>query len=392
MPDLAAAALPSDRIWAGGAVGAGRGEGKDDGGGQKKMIRTFAFICLIFFLILSLIAGADSQAWRQKLTLTITTPTGPVTASVVQSIRWSGPSDVARAVFSAQQGSVGSFKITGEAAVIEVAPGRYLFALLRGTGGFVGNPGENLAYAMLVQRGQGGYVGTRKTVGLVRNLPVGEALPLPPEAWPMLVTFADVTDPASVLQIDHDDLDAAFGCDREPAGLVLPWRAAGLPFQVWLPDEALRRANAEASARAGISGEAAAALEETARNLRPNWGPVAEERARLEVLARAFTREQKNAWERTRDALRKELPALIPTPAATAAAWGGQCHQLTGVTVEVTKEPVTEGVVRGVLGPTFFQAWAALGQSALDRGIRDPYFQSLAGALGRETFIKDNSE
>ena len=313
---------------------------------MASMIRPILLLIALFVLP----ACQDSHEWRQKLTLAIETPSGPVTASTVQAIRWTGLSGFAREAVSGLQGSAGNFKVTGEAAVIELTPGRYLFALLRGTGGFVGNPGENLAYTMLIHQNREGYVGTPETIAHVRNLVPGEPMPVPLNAWPMLVTFAEMTDPASVQRVDPRDLDAAFGCDREPAGLVLPWRAAGQVYEAWLPEEVLRRANAEASARAGITGDAAAALEETAAIRRPNWNPVKEERERLAVLERAYTREQKIAWEQARDALLEELPTLIPSPETAAAAWGGQCHVLEGVTLEVTEEPVTEGRVRELLG------------------------------------------
>jgi hypothetical protein len=181
------------------------------------MIRLLAMLPAL----LPLAACEDSHEWHQKLTLAIETPSGPVTASTVQAVRWTGLTGFARAAVSAQQGSSGGFKITGEAAVVELAPGRYLFALLRGTGGFVGNPGENLAYAVIVQRGQGGYVGTPETIGHLRDLNPGEALPLPPDAWPMLVTFADLTDPASVAQVDATNLAATFGAGYALTGVTV---------------------------------------------------------------------------------------------------------------------------------------------------------------------------
>ena len=288
----------------------------------------------LFLLALPLLALTGCRVrhdWHQKLTLVVQTPAGEVSGSAVVGVT---------ALFGniPMTGTEVEYSVQGEATVVEVAPGRYLFALVRGS--------EERFYYAARDR----FSGMQRGKWLGKIARQTEAVSLLPDNVPMLVTYADITDPASVLQIDPDDLDAVFGCNREPAGLVMPWRAAGLPFRVWLPDEALRRANAEASARAGITGEAAAALEETFHIRRPNWGPTTEESARLEVLARAFTREQKIAWEQARDAFHKELPALIPTPAATAAAWGGQCHQLTGVTLEVTEEPVTEGVVAGIVG------------------------------------------
>jgi hypothetical protein len=47
---------------------------------------------------------------------------------------------------------------------------------------------------------------------------------------------ASSSDPDSVQRVDPRDLDAAFGCAREPAGLVLPWRAAGQVYEAWLLD------------------------------------------------------------------------------------------------------------------------------------------------------------
>ena len=68
----------------------------------------------------------DKYEWHQKLTVVVSTPSGKVSGSSVIAI-------------NARYGQVPLsdievwYDVTGEATVVEVAPGRYLFALLEGT-------------------------------------------------------------------------------------------------------------------------------------------------------------------------------------------------------------------------------------------------------------------
>ena len=121
-------------------------------------------------------------------------------------------------------------------------------------------------------------------------------------------------------------------------------------YRQWAEAETLRLANAGAAARAGITGAAAAALDERYRILKPNWGPTAEEKARLKVLALQFTPDQDEQWRAARKALLAELPASLPSPQKLAEETGRACYAFKSVTLEVTRQPVTEGRVEGVLG------------------------------------------
>ena len=59
----------------------------------------------------------------QKLTVAVETPAGEVSGSSVSAVRW-------RKQWIQWDGMGWSYDLTGEAVVVEVAPGRVLFALL----------------------------------------------------------------------------------------------------------------------------------------------------------------------------------------------------------------------------------------------------------------------
>lgn len=136
----------------------------------------------------------ERHVWHQKLTLVIDTPQGEVSGSSVVEVRvgfYEGGQFMS--------GTEVEYDVTGEAVVVEVLPGRYLFALL-------GNSEELFFYAA-----------TDRFEGLTR----GEWLRLIPDQTdpvtltgdliPMLVTFADIEDPKTVELVDPADLAASFG-------------------------------------------------------------------------------------------------------------------------------------------------------------------------------------
>lgn len=290
-------------------------------------------------------AGHVRHEWHQKLSLTVETPEGARSGSAVAGVM---------ANFGRQlSGNEVAYAYTGEAAVVEVAPGKYLFALLGGTeeryacaaGGALGWLGPWLKHfpktVPTLNRGE--------WLAEVPRQAGKPAVAVPRYCLPMLVTFDDIADPKSVRQVDVNDMDAAFGCPAT-GGVAMPWRQAGLTWRQWQAEEVARRATAGASARAGLTGRVAAALEETFRIDPPGYGPSAAEKLRLKELAEQFTPEEKRRWEEARKALEAELPATLPTPEALAASAGGPCHRLGAVTIAVTEEPVTAGRVEGVLG------------------------------------------
>lgn len=300
---------------------------------MKILFRLLAFILVLPVLyllpqiaILSLAFVREHHVWHQNLTVTVETPSGEHTGSAVVEVR---------AAFGQQplSGNEVEYAYQGEATVVEVAPGRYLFALLRGSE-------ERFYYAAKdrfssIDRGEWLYEIPKQTVPVELT---GKHIPL-------LVTFDDITDPKTVRQVDPDDLDASFGCDAYD-GAALPWRAAGQSFRHWAQEQSVRRAATEASRRAGITGPAAAALEE-ATLIRQRTNRTAAEKARLDAFEKQISNKQYQDWHPIYRELSGDLPALEPRVEDYVTT---ACFRLKAVTLAVTDEPVTEGKVEAVLG------------------------------------------
>lgn len=94
-------------------------------------------------------------------------------------------------------------QIRGEATVVDLGGGRYLFALL--------NDAERLALKVFndepVPQGANGIPPWAQRVVERR----GETLEVPLEHYPVLVTFVDISGPASVREIDPSNLEEVFG-------------------------------------------------------------------------------------------------------------------------------------------------------------------------------------
>ncbi|MCG3269236.1 hypothetical protein [Yoonia sp. I 8.24] len=156
------------------------------------IIRTALFLCLL------LTASCNKvYTWHQKLTVTVQTPTGEVSGYSVTQITkthsdsWYAPPE-ARGVRS---------DVRGEAVVVEVAPGKYLFVLLDGV--------ESLAYHTFTQFPYTrGSEFDRWARSIERHRGSAE---VPQDAYPMMVAFADIDDPASVVLVDPEKLASTYG-------------------------------------------------------------------------------------------------------------------------------------------------------------------------------------
>ena len=132
-------------------------------------------------------------AWSQRLTVTVATPTGDVSGSAVSQMRVRiGPIPLS--------GSDQENSLTGEATVVTLAPGKYLFALI----------GEDAKWLALNAFGDTLPDRDKDDIygALARKR---ETMVLPQKLYPLLVTFDDLKVPASVKQVDPDNLAAAFG-------------------------------------------------------------------------------------------------------------------------------------------------------------------------------------
>ncbi|NFV79476.1 hypothetical protein [Magnetospirillum aberrantis] len=156
-------------------------------------MKLFPILRVLSLLVLAVgLSGCgESWSWKQKITVEVETPEGVKRASSVIHHRldhydgwWVFP-EARRA----------SSHYTGEAVVLEVSPGRYLFALLNGTPDVfpIFFPGE--APVKIADR--------FATLRAARTVP--------PKLYPLLVTFGDLADPTSVQRVDPADLAATFG-------------------------------------------------------------------------------------------------------------------------------------------------------------------------------------
>jgi hypothetical protein len=93
--------------------------------------------------------------------------------------------------------------INGEATVVELAPGRYLFALLSNSGAILTHSLAQDAWRNSLPRNPD------ETWAIIEAK--RESIALPEGNYPPLVTFTDINDPKSVLEVKPDDLAATFG-------------------------------------------------------------------------------------------------------------------------------------------------------------------------------------
>ncbi len=153
---------------------------------------------LVLVMAVVLIGGCsdDRYSWNQKLTVTVQTPEGEKSGSAVVQ---------AKTVHAYLLGAGESYliRIRGEATVVDLGGGKYLFALLQ-------NKTENLANYVFTRAGKLKANKNAWAQLSSRKLRGAEA-PVDPELYPMLVTFGDVARPESVMQVDPANLAASFG-------------------------------------------------------------------------------------------------------------------------------------------------------------------------------------
>lgn len=155
------------------------------------MKRLVLFVSLVF-AALTLAGCQDRTAWNQKLTVTVETPSRDVTGTSVSEVV---------AMFGQIPGSASevNYQLRGEATMVEVAPGRYLFALL----------GERDAERLYIAVYGMNFADRGRKLAALPS--VKDVKTLDPGNYPLLVTFDDVNDPKTVKRVDPADLAASFG-------------------------------------------------------------------------------------------------------------------------------------------------------------------------------------
>ena len=148
--------------------------------------------------------GLGDASYRFRMTVEVETPEGLKRGSSVYEVTAGR-----RTAFLPQMRS-SEIKSKGEAVAIDIAPGRTLFALLKN-----GTPSGTMAELSMTTLDKGFGTSHRAMVSTAEELEARDADGSPavvdPEFYPILVTFGDPADPASVTKVDPDDLAATFG-------------------------------------------------------------------------------------------------------------------------------------------------------------------------------------
>ena len=145
-------------------------------------------------LVLPLAGCAKTYRWRQKLTVTVATPTGDRSGSAVTEVR-------AKLTNSIGAGWGASVNRKGEAVVVDLGNGKYLFGL----------QGELTNYLAQTAFKDSLPSDTVENIWAKLEQMQGSRVELSPSLYPMLVTFGDLTDPKSVKGVKPSDLAASFG-------------------------------------------------------------------------------------------------------------------------------------------------------------------------------------
>lgn len=152
------------------------------------------------------------NSYRFRLAVAVDTPEGPRTGSGVLEVRasneWSPLPDMADR----------SWEVRGEAVAVDLPGGRTLFALLKTDAHFEDMMGLSMNTLHPDFRGTGYNV-----VGVAGELSRrwgGEPVAVAPADYPLLVTFGDLDDPASVRLVEPGDLAAQFGSGTALRGIT----------------------------------------------------------------------------------------------------------------------------------------------------------------------------
>ena len=169
-------------------------------------------LALLLLLPLLLAGCQKTYEFHVRRTVTVDTPQGEVQGSTVLKVKFLH--SYGRLVVPDARG-FGGVVAQGEATVVDLGDGRYLFALL-------GNESAQLREAHraawdAAKKGNDNWIPRWMAALKQQTTP----RPVPPEYYPLLVTFDDLTDPASVKRVDPADLAATFGAGYALKGITL---------------------------------------------------------------------------------------------------------------------------------------------------------------------------
>lgn len=182
---------------------------------MKWLLVTVLCLAVLGFAAIPTLVGSQTVSWRQRLTVIVDTPNSEVQGSAVTEVRLSDD----RGALQLPESAGVHARFTGEAVVVEVVPGRYLFVLLDGGTGWQSDA-AHWAYAAF-DLAPSNSTDFRDSMAKLKAQPLNNPVPLPPIAFPLLVTFADITRPETVQKVDPQNLAATFGPGVSLKGVTL---------------------------------------------------------------------------------------------------------------------------------------------------------------------------
>ncbi len=168
-----------------------------------RVVVRFRAALVLFLAVLALSSCTSETTWNQRLTLIVEKPQGEVRGSAVTRVT---KTETSGSLVLMEARGVQS-KVEGEAVVVEVAPGKFLFALLSGSNEEKRDATHWVYPAYRLSEADSYGSEMMKLLSQPHDTPVL----LPPEGWPMLVTFDDITKPETVRRVNPADLAEVFG-------------------------------------------------------------------------------------------------------------------------------------------------------------------------------------
>lgn len=159
-------------------------------------------VLIIGFLTLAYWQAYPSYSWNQKVTMTVQAPDGILSASSVGRMLVSEKVSLG----IAEAGGINS-DFEGEAVVVALPKGQFLFSLITGANSFSLKAFSDVPGVR--RKADGSYAQWDESAKQIQSLKGAGAFP--PEHFPMLVAFGDINDPASVKEVDPNNLAATFG-------------------------------------------------------------------------------------------------------------------------------------------------------------------------------------
>jgi hypothetical protein len=138
--------------------------------------------------------GSRVYSWKQKLVVVVQTPEGEKTASAVSEI------SASLGLNMNGGGKMASLSLKGEATVVDLGHGKFLFALLNEDSKYL----TEYAFARPKDQGAEEFWGRLEAS-------TGSSAPVPGGHYPILVTFDNLSEPKSVKEVKPSDLAATFG-------------------------------------------------------------------------------------------------------------------------------------------------------------------------------------